>query len=146
MSGGNRESRGADQVSVDAPAVAAASLGTARRVATPGVPAALAWPGDVIPTSSVGAPPAAPGRVAPEAAAHFRRATRPDGPTGGLTAETLAAALGGLLPGGAIVSDEGNASGLFAAGAPSGGPRHDWLCLTGGAIGQGLPVATGAAI
>ena len=25
-------------------------------------------------------------------------------------------------------------------------PRHDWLCLTGGAIGQGLPVATGAAV
>ena len=27
-----------------------------------------------------------------------------------------------------------------------GCPRHDWLCLTGGAIGQGLPVATGAAV
>ena len=25
-------------------------------------------------------------------------------------------------------------------------PRHDWLTLTGGAIGQGLPVATGAAV
>gem|GEM_PF-4808768 len=25
-------------------------------------------------------------------------------------------------------------------------PRHDWLCLTGGAIGQGLPLATGAAV
>jgi acetolactate synthase-1/2/3 large subunit len=63
-----------------------------------------------------------------------------------LTAETLAAALGALLPDGAIVSDEGNTSGLFAAGATAGAPRHDWLCLTGGAIGQGLPVATGAAI
>jgi acetolactate synthase-1/2/3 large subunit len=30
---------------------------------------------------------------------------------------------------------------MFTAGAPP----HDWLCLTGGAIGQGLPVATGAA-
>ena len=28
----------------------------------------------------------------------------------------------------------------------AGAPRHDWLCLTGGAIGQGLPVATGAAV
>ncbi len=27
-----------------------------------------------------------------------------------------------------------------------GAPRHDWLTLTGGAIGQGLPVAVGAAI
>jgi acetolactate synthase-1/2/3 large subunit len=44
------------------------------------------------------------------------------------------------------VSDEGNTSGLFAAGHTAGAPRHDWLCLTGGAIGQGLPVAVGAAI
>ena len=28
----------------------------------------------------------------------------------------------------------------------AGAPRHDWLTLTGGAIGQGLPVAVGAAI
>ena len=27
-----------------------------------------------------------------------------------------------------------------------GAPRHDWLTLTGGSIGQGLPVATGAAV
>ncbi len=30
--------------------------------------------------------------------------------------------------------------------ATAGGPRHDWLALTGGSIGQGLPVATGAAL
>ena len=28
----------------------------------------------------------------------------------------------------------------------AGAPRHDWLTLTGGAIGQGLPAAVGAAI
>jgi acetolactate synthase-1/2/3 large subunit len=55
-------------------------------------------------------------------------------------------ALGALLPEGAIVSDEGNTSGLFAPGATAGAPPHDWLCLTGGAIGQGLPVAVGAAV
>ena len=55
-------------------------------------------------------------------------------------------ALGALLPEGAIVSDEGNTSGLFAPGATAGAPPHDWLCLTGGAIGQGLPVALGAAM
>ena len=27
-----------------------------------------------------------------------------------------------------------------------GAPRHTWLCLTGGAIGQGMPAAVGAAI
>ena len=42
--------------------------------------------------------------------------------------------------------DEGNTSGLFVAGATAGAPRHDWLTLTGGAIGIGLPMATGAAV
>jgi len=44
------------------------------------------------------------------------------------------------------VSDEGNTAGLSAPGAPAGAPPHDWLTLTGGAIGQGLPVAVGAAV
>ena len=44
------------------------------------------------------------------------------------------------------MSDEGNTSGLFAPGLTAGAPPHDWLCLTGGAIGQGLPVAVGAAV
>lgn len=73
-------------------------------------------------------------------------AERPDRPTGALTAETVCRALGALLPENAIISDEGNTSGLYAAGFTQGAPRHDWLCLTGGAIGQGLPVAVGAAV
>jgi acetolactate synthase I/II/III large subunit len=73
-------------------------------------------------------------------------AARPDKPTGELTAQTVCAALGALMPENAIVSDEGNTAGLYAAGATAGAPRHDWLCLTGGAIGQGLPVAVGAAV
>ncbi|HUY21458.1 MAG TPA: acetolactate synthase large subunit [Acidimicrobiales bacterium] len=85
----------------------------------------------------LGAP--ADGALRPEAA-------RPDRPTGALDAQTLAAAIGALLPEGAVVSDEGNTSGIFVAGATAGAPPHDWLCLTGGAIGQGLPVATGAAV
>jgi acetolactate synthase-1/2/3 large subunit len=71
---------------------------------------------------------------------------RPDRPNGALTMETLAAAIGAVLPEGAIVVDEGNTSGLFVPGATAGAPRHDWLTLTGGAIGIGLPAATGAAI
>jgi acetolactate synthase I/II/III large subunit len=63
-----------------------------------------------------------------------------------LTAENAAAIIGALLPEGAIVSDEANTSGLWLPGATSGAPPHDWLTLTGGAIGQGLPVATGAAV
>lgn len=69
----------------------------------------------------------------------------PDLPTGPLTAQGVCQALGALLPEGAIVSDEGNTSGIWAGPATAGSPPHDWLCLTGGAIGQGLPVAVGAA-
>ena len=73
-------------------------------------------------------------------------AARPELPTGALTSETVAQAIGALLPEGAIVADEANTSGLFIPGFTAGAPRHDWLCLTGGAIGIGLPLATGAAV
>ena len=36
--------------------------------------------------------------------------------------------------------------GCGSPAATAGAPRHDWLTLTGGAIGQGLPAATGAAV
>jgi acetolactate synthase-1/2/3 large subunit len=75
-----------------------------------------------------------------------QKADRPGLPSGSLTAQSVCQALGALLPEGAIVSDEGNTSGLFAPGATAGAPPHDWLTLTGGAIGQGLPVAVGAAV
>jgi acetolactate synthase I/II/III large subunit len=71
---------------------------------------------------------------------------RPDIPTGPVTTDTLAAAVGATLPEGAIVVDEGNTTGLFVPAATAGAPRHDWLTLTGGAIGIGLPLATGAAV
>jgi acetolactate synthase-1/2/3 large subunit len=73
-------------------------------------------------------------------------ARRPAPPAGPLTAEAVALALGALLPDNAIISDEAHTSGLFLAGATAGAPRHDWLMLTGGSIGDGLPVAVGAAI
>jgi acetolactate synthase-1/2/3 large subunit len=72
--------------------------------------------------------------------------SRPERPTGKLTAEKVCQAIGAILPEGAIVSDEAQTSGVTLAGQTAGGPRHDWLALTGGAIGQGLPVAVGAAI
>jgi acetolactate synthase-1/2/3 large subunit len=83
---------------------------------------------------------------APADGATIQAPVRPELPTGPLTADGVCQAIGALLPEGAIVSDEGNTSGLFAAGHTAGAPAHDWLCLTGGAIGQGLPVALGAAV
>jgi acetolactate synthase-1/2/3 large subunit len=71
---------------------------------------------------------------------------RPALPGGDLTGQTAAAVIGALLPEGAIVSDEANTSGLHLPAATAGAAPHDWLTLTGGAIGQGLPLAAGAAI
>ncbi|MFD7713702.1 acetolactate synthase large subunit [Streptomyces sp. NPDC059786] len=71
---------------------------------------------------------------------------RPALPTGALTAETAAAVIGALLLEDAIVVDESNTSGLWLPGATAGAPPHDWLTLTGGAMGQGLPAAVGAAL
>ena len=71
---------------------------------------------------------------------------RPDRPTGALTGETLAAALGAVLPEGAIVADEAQTGGIWASPATAGAPPHDWLTLTGGSIGFGMPIATGAAV
>ncbi|MFW6012014.1 MAG: acetolactate synthase large subunit [Desulfosalsimonas sp.] len=71
---------------------------------------------------------------------------RPDPPEGSLTPESAGLAIGALLPENAIVSDESGTSGAHAYRYTSGAPPHDWLCLTGGSIGQGVPVATGAAL
>jgi acetolactate synthase I/II/III large subunit len=84
--------------------------------------------------------------VAPDAKPVPQQPRRPALPDGDLTGESAAAVIGALLPEGAIVCDEANTSGIWLPAATAGGPPHDWLALTGGAIGQGLPLATGAAI
>ena len=84
--------------------------------------------------------------AAPDAKPVPQQPERPGLPDGDLTGESAAAVIGALLPEEAIVSDEANTSGLWLPGATAGAPPHDWLTLTGGAIGQGLPLATGAAI
>lgn len=71
---------------------------------------------------------------------------RPGRPRGKLTAEKVCKAVGHLLPQNAIVIDEAITSGLMLGAMTAGAPRHDLITLTGGAIGQGLPNAIGAAI
>ena len=71
---------------------------------------------------------------------------RPERPTGPLTPQALAAAVAALQPEGAIVMDEGATSTGTYFQASQGAPPHTYLALTGGAIGQGLPCATGAAL
>ncbi|GEL20713.1 acetolactate synthase large subunit [Pseudonocardia asaccharolytica] len=84
--------------------------------------------------------------VASDVRAPDATGSRPALPTGTLTADSAAAVVGALLPEGAIVVDEAITSGTGLAAATAGAPRHDWLTLTGGAIGYGLPAATGAAL
>ncbi|MGB3286957.1 thiamine pyrophosphate-dependent enzyme, partial [Mycolicibacter algericus] len=73
-------------------------------------------------------------------------AAAPQLPAGELTPQNWVQVIGALLPENAIISDESNTSGLMLPAATAGAPRHDVLTLTGGAIGQGLPVALGAAV
>ncbi len=76
------------------------------------------------------------------------RAAEPFAPTGAkLDLSNLGRALAALQPENAIVVNEAATSGLpwNATFAPNAAP-HTMLGLTGGAIGQGLPTALGAAI
>jgi acetolactate synthase I/II/III large subunit len=83
---------------------------------------------------------------APRGAAVAPAVKRPALPTGELNAATIGAALAATMPEGAIVMDEAATTGLPFFGASAGAPAHTYLALTGGAIGQGLPCATGAAV
>ncbi|ORW04341.1 acetolactate synthase large subunit [Mycobacterium kyorinense] len=85
-------------------------------------------------------------QIAPGTDAPVAEPSRPQLPTGALTAMTAADVIGALLPERAIVVDESNTSGLPLAAATAGVPPHDWLTLTGGAIGYGIPAAVGAAV
>lgn len=66
--------------------------------------------------------------------------------SGALSPSGVAEVVSALLPENAIVSDEGATSSLGSFHATASAAPHDWLFLTGGAIGQGVPTATGAAL
>ncbi|HWA63483.1 MAG TPA: acetolactate synthase large subunit [Caulobacteraceae bacterium] len=70
----------------------------------------------------------------------------PDPATGPLTPAGCGAAIARHMPEGAIVSDDSVTSGQPIINLTRAARPHDWLGLTGGAIGQGIPVAVGAAV
>lgn len=84
--------------------------------------------------------------VAPQTEAPVAAGSRPALPTGALTAASAADVIGALMPEQTVVVDEANTSGLPLAAATAGAPAHDWLALTGGAIGFAIPTAVGAAV
>ncbi|MBB6465617.1 acetolactate synthase-1/2/3 large subunit [Aminobacter lissarensis] len=76
------------------------------------------------------------------------RFTQPEivAPTGALNADSITIALARTLPENAIICEESiTSAGKMAVLAPGLSP-HDHIPLTGGAIGIGIPLATGAAI
>lgn len=70
----------------------------------------------------------------------------PEVATGPLTLEKLGQSFAALLPPDAIVVDEAITSSRHFVGPSAGAAPHDWLAVTGGAIGYGLPAAVGAAV
>ncbi|BCH15031.1 MULTISPECIES: acetolactate synthase large subunit [unclassified Mesorhizobium] len=70
----------------------------------------------------------------------------PELPSGRLTPEAIAIALARHMPADAIICDESVSSGRDFFRSTYGAEPHDFLQLTGGAIGIGLPLAAGAAL
>lgn len=70
----------------------------------------------------------------------------PAAPTGALNAASVGAAIARHMPEGTFVSDDGVSNGLPSFLMTAKARPHDWMMLTGGAIGQGMPLALGAAV
>ena len=83
---------------------------------------------------------------APKEPARVAELKKPDAPRDRLDQYAIGVVIARNLPEGAIISDEGATCGIGTAIATVAAPAHDWLSLTGGSIGQGLPLATGAAL
>ena len=72
--------------------------------------------------------------------------TQPGAPSGELTAYTVGASIARHMPDNAVVSDDGVTSSMPVFLQTKTARPHDWMMLTGGAIGQGIPLAVGAAV
>lgn len=70
----------------------------------------------------------------------------PDAPSGRLDAWAIGASVARHMPTDAVISDDAVTAGLPIFTQTRGARAHDWLSLTGGAIGQGIPLAIGAAV
>ncbi|AEQ52643.1 acetolactate synthase large subunit [Pelagibacterium halotolerans] len=69
-----------------------------------------------------------------------------EGPSGALTADTMLVSVAAAMPENAIIVDESISAGRNFFPLSQGAVPHDYLQLTGGALGCGIPVSLGAAI
>jgi acetolactate synthase-1/2/3 large subunit len=146
------------------PEDASAALAPAARLVLAGAPAPVTFfgypgvPSDVVPPDM---PVVALAAAADDVADALERVAerlgdgrgalpRADAPAppedGPLTPIAAARAIAAGQPEDAVVVDEGLTLSAFYVAASLGAPRHSYLAITGGSIGQGLPCATGAAI
>ncbi|WP_420391286.1 acetolactate synthase large subunit [Acuticoccus sp.] len=78
---------------------------------------------------------------------HVVDAPRPEDPRAGpIDYAALGAAVAAALPEDAIVVDEGVTAGRGIYAATVGSPPMSWIAITGGSIGNGPPLAAGAAV
>ncbi|MBX3479359.1 MAG: acetolactate synthase large subunit [Caulobacter sp.] len=70
----------------------------------------------------------------------------PAKPEGRLDPYSIGKAIARHMPEGTIISDDAVTAGLPIYTQTKSARAHEWLCLTGGAIGQGIPLAIGAAV
>ncbi len=78
--------------------------------------------------------------------ASVKSGERPDAPKGAPTSAAFGQMLAAIMPEDSIVVDEAISFGGALYDQSHNAPPHDWMNVTGGAIGYGLPAATGAAI
>lgn len=121
--------------------------------AYPGLPGALVPAGCTVHTLASGADDvsAALDALVEATGAATREVARvpravPPVASGALNPTTFAQTLAAVLPEDVIVIDEAITNRFPALAATAGALPHDWLDLTGGSLGLGLPMALGAAL
>jgi acetolactate synthase-1/2/3 large subunit len=103
----------------------------------------LAWPHE---DATVALQAMAEALGAPQTPAHVAPHALPAMPSGRFNHYSVGQIIARRLPHGAIISDEGATSSGGTSQATLTAAPHDYLSLTGGSIGLGIPMATGAAV
>jgi acetolactate synthase I/II/III large subunit len=83
---------------------------------------------------------------APVVAPLLRNSSGAGAPGDKFTAHAVGSVLARHIVEGTAIADDGVTAGLPVFLATANAPPHDWMGLTGGAIGLGLPMAVGAAV
>lgn len=106
----------------------------------------LAVPGDDLPGAIEALAEALSARSKPPAFIAAPQTTDEALPTGTLDADKVCTIVARLIPENSIVCDESVSSGRVFYAQCHNAPQHDYIQLTGGAIGEGIPLAIGAAV